>query len=404
MKILLTTDYYPPESNAPALRCSYHAEYWAKKGHEVTVLTCAPNFPNGVLYNGYKNRFISTSIVNGVKVVRCWSFIFKNEGYFFRILDHLSSALMFAIAPIFMKRPDVVIATSPQFLTLVSGYISSSLIRRPLVSEIRDMWPEGIIFLSKSSLTYKILEKLETFLYRGSSKIIVVTASFAKSIKQRIEIPSNNICIAYNGCNDLISDLYVNDTTLRSKLGLEGKFVVGYAGTVGVSHGIDSLINAFKGLDVSLGAYLVVVGSGAMHKKLKFLIKERSLTNILVIDSVPKKDIGAFLSMFDASLVSLKDVPAYDKVIPSKLFEAAAYDNPVIAGLRGEAKSIVQDYEIGELFDPENIPSFVGKLTILISNLKKNKEFYGVGLSRVRKDFSRDRQAQLVLDCILELK
>jgi len=403
MKILLLTDYYPPESNAPALRCSYHAEYWAKKGHDVTVLTCAPNFPNGILYEGYQNKLVSSSIVNGVKVVRCWSFISKNEGYFLRILDHMSSALMFAIAPLFMKRPDVVIATSPQFLTLISGCITSLLVRRPLVSEVRDIWPEGIIFLSNKSLIYKWLEKLEIFLYNRSSKIIVVTASFAKSIERRANILMSDICISYNGCNDVINSFESRSSDLRSALNLQGKFVVGYAGTVGVSHGVDSIIYAFKELDPTLNASLVIVGSGAMHNQMKLLVKEQRLTNVLVIDAVPKKDIGAFLSLFDVCLVSLKDVPAYDKVIPSKLFEAVAYDNPVIAGVRGEAKTIVENYEVGEVFHPEDMSSFVSMLTLLISNLNYKKDFYEVGLSRIRKDFSRDRQAQLVLDCLLEL-
>jgi glycosyltransferase involved in cell wall biosynthesis len=404
MKILLLTDYYPPESNAPALRCSYHAEYWAKKGHDVTVLTCAPNFPNGILFEGYKNKLMSSSVVNGVTVVRCWSFMSKNEGFVLRILDHLSSAIMFSILPIFLKRPDVVIATSPQFLTLISGYISSSLIRRPLVSEIRDMWPEGIIFLSNKSATYKILERIELFLYRRSSKIIAVTSSFAKNIALRAKIPDSDISISYNGCNDYFQRSEPNIRDLREKLNLEGKFVVGYAGTVGISHGLDSLVSGFKEVNPSLNAHMLIIGSGAMHSELKSLVKEKSLTNVLILDAVPKNEIDHFLSLFDVCLVSLKDVSAYDKVIPSKLFEAVAHNKPVLAGVRGESKSIVESYGIGEVFHPENATSFVDKLGSLIFNLQNDSVFYQSGLTKVRQEFSRDRQAQVVLDCIKGIK
>jgi len=404
MKILLLTDYYPPESNAPALRSSYHAEYWAKKGHEVTVLTCAPNFPNGILYEGYKNKLMSSSEVNGVKVVRCWSFISENKGFVLRILDHLSSAIMFSIMPIFIKRPDVVIATSPQFLTLISGYISSSLIMRPLVSEIRDMWPEGIIFLSNKSIIYKILEGIELFLYRRSSKIIAVTSSFASNIALRAKISANDISISYNGCNDSLQRSESNISNLRKKLNLEGKFVVGYAGTVGISHGLDTLVSGFKEIDPSLNAHMLIIGSGVMHSQLKSIMKEKSLKNILILDAVPKNEIDHFLSLFDACLVSLKDIPAYDKVIPSKLFEAAAHNKPVLAGLRGESKSIVESYGIGEVFYPENASSFVDKLSLLILNLQKDSDFYQSGLRKVRQEFSRDKQAQVVLDCIKGIK
>ena len=403
MKILLLTDYYPPESNAPALRCSYHAEYWVQKGHDVTVMTCAPNFPNGVLYEGFKNKFVSSSMVNGVNVVRCWSFISRNEGYLLRILDHISSAVMFSIVPIFMKRPDVIIATSPQFLTLISGFFSSFFLRRPLVSEIRDMWPEGIIFLSNKSIIYKVLEKLELFLYRKSSKIIGVTNSFASSIATRANYPMKDICVAYNGCDDNLNIPDISRINLRKNLNLKDKFIVGYAGTIGISHGLEILVAGFEKIDPALNAHLVIIGSGAKHSQLKLLVEEKRLTKVLILDAVPKSEIEDFMSLFDACLVSLRDVPAYDKVIPSKLFEAVAYNKPVIGGLRGEAKSIVKEYGIGEVFYPENILSFVNKLTLLISNLKNNTNYYSAGLLRTRQEFSRDRQAQLVLDCIKEI-
>ena len=135
---------------------------------------------------------------------------------------------------------------------------------------------------------------------------------------------------------------------------MEGKFIVGYAGTIGISHGLDKLLEAFEQIDPSLNAYLVIIGSGAMLDKLRYLVKEKCLKKILILDAVPKNEIEHFLSLFDVCLVSLMDVPAYDKVIPSKLFEAATHDKPVIAGLRGEAKSIVENYKIGEVFHPEN--------------------------------------------------
>lgn len=401
MKILLLTDYYPPESNAPAIRCAYHAEHWAKQGHEVMVLTCAPNFPNGVIFRGYKNRLFSSCVINGVTVVRCWSFIAKNEGFTLRILDHISSAFMFAIIPFFLKRSDVIIATSPQFMTLISGYISSRLVRRPLVSEVRDMWPEGIIFLAKDSFTYKILEKIELFIYRKSSKVIAVTEAFANSIELRAKISRRNIYVSYNGCDDNVPIFRSSENfRLRQKLNIEKRMVVGYAGTIGISHGLDILVKSFQEIASTIGAVLIIIGSGAMHNQLKKLCTNENLSEILVLDAVSKDEISHFLNLFDICLVSLKDVEAYDKVIPSKLFEAAAHDKPVIAGLRGEARSIVQNYGFGEVFKPENSESFKEKLNVLVNNLRDEPTFYSGGLKKVREEFSRDIQSNIVLDCL----
>ena len=151
MKILLLTDYYPPESNAPALRCSYHAEQWASRGHDVNVLTCALIFLMASFTRFQQQPFLTKhcerSQSHAMLVFHC-----QNDGYVKRALDHISSALMFSIVPLFIKRPDVIVATSPQFLTLISGYVASRILNRPLVSEIRDMWPEGIIFLSRTSI------------------------------------------------------------------------------------------------------------------------------------------------------------------------------------------------------------------------------------------------------------
>ena len=191
--------------------------------------------------------------------------------------------------------------------------------------------------------------------------------------------------------------------SLRKNLNLEDKFIIGYAGTVGISHGLEILVNGFERIDPALNAHLVIIGSGAKHSKLKLLVEEKKLTKVLILEAVPKSKIEDFMSIFDACLISLKDIPAYDKVIPSKLFEAAAYNKPVIAGLRGEAKSIVKEYGIGEVFRPENILSFVNTLTLLISNLKGNANYYSAGLLRTRQEFSRDRQAHIVLDCIKEI-
>ncbi len=402
MKILLITDYYPPETNAPALRCSYHAEYWVKKGHEVTLLTCAPNFPYGKIYDGYSNDLYNQSTINGVNVVRSWSFVAKNDGYFFRILDHISSAIMFSILPIFLKRHDVIVATSPQFLTLISGFLVSFLTRRPLVTEIRDMWPEGIIFLSKDSILYSILEKIEIFIYNRSKKIITVTNSFATSLISRSKVKKEDICISFNGCNDSIMPSFEKGEILRELLQLKDKFIVGYAGTVGVSHGLEELLESSKQFNFPDNIIFVIIGNGAVHQNLKSKYKDSS-SNILVLDSVSQEEIGDYLSMFDACLVSLKNIEPYDKVIPSKLFESIAYETPVIAGLRGESCDLINLYKVGEVFHPENAESFFKQLSKLMSNLKQDKNYYKPGILKAKKDFSRNMQAQNILDTLKEI-
>ena len=142
--ILFLTDNFPPERNAPASRVYEHACYWVRWGHRVTVLTCAPNFPEGKVYAGYRNRWYQVEEVDGIRVVRVKTFIAKNEGVLRRILDYLSFMVTGFVAGLLQTRPDVVVATSPQFFTVVAGWAVAALRRLPFVFELRDLWPASI--------------------------------------------------------------------------------------------------------------------------------------------------------------------------------------------------------------------------------------------------------------------
>src|SRR6266852_4111612 len=122
MKILFFSDNFVPETNAAATRVHQRAVYWARAGHQVTVLTSAPNFPEGRLFAGYKNHWYRREAIDGITVIRVKTFIASNRGVFLRGLDFASFMTSAVIAGLFQPRPDVVIATSPQFLTAVAGW------------------------------------------------------------------------------------------------------------------------------------------------------------------------------------------------------------------------------------------------------------------------------------------
>ena len=143
MKILFLTDNFPPEVNAPASRTYDHAREWVKAGHEVTVITCAPNFPKGKVYQGYKNKWRQEEVMDGIKVIRVWSYIAANKGFVKRTLDFISFSVTSFIAGLTQKT-DLIVATSPQFFTALAGRTLSFWKRTPWVMEVRDLWPESI--------------------------------------------------------------------------------------------------------------------------------------------------------------------------------------------------------------------------------------------------------------------
>jgi len=168
MHILFLTDNFPPEVNAPASRTYEHSREWVKSGEQVTIITCAPNFPKGKVFSGYKNKLWQTEVIDGIKVIRVWTYITANEGFFKRTLDYVSFMISAVIASFFVKKVDIVIGTSPQFFTVCAAYLVGLFKRKPWVFELRDLWPETINTVSaiKSRKLLFFLERIELFLYR----------------------------------------------------------------------------------------------------------------------------------------------------------------------------------------------------------------------------------------------
>jgi hypothetical protein len=170
LRILFLSHYYPPEVNAPANRVHEHARCWVKSGHEVTVITGVPNHPRGILFRGYENRWIQEESIDGVRVVRTWMYVTPNEGFLGRTLSYMLFALTAVLASLRLERPDVVVATSPQFFCGVAGSVVARIKRSPFVLEVRDLWPDSVVQLLQLRARWltRALEAMEKALYRSS--------------------------------------------------------------------------------------------------------------------------------------------------------------------------------------------------------------------------------------------
>ena len=175
MKILFLTDNFPPEVNAPATRTYEHCMEWVSLGAEVTVITCFPNFPQGKIYDGYRNYWKRTEWINGIKVVRVWSYISANEGLIKRTLDYISFSASSFFAGL-SEKGDVIIATSPQFFTALSGRALSFWKRKPWIMEVRDLWPESIktVGAMKDNLFIRYFEWQEKRCYKSARKMYCI--------------------------------------------------------------------------------------------------------------------------------------------------------------------------------------------------------------------------------------
>lgn len=402
MKILFITDNFPPEVNAPATRTVEHCKEWVKEGAEVTVLTCVPNFPRGNIYEGYKNKLYQTEIIEGIKVIRVWSYITSNSGFMKRVLDYGSFAFMAFCVGLFQKF-DIIVATSPQFFTTWSGWGLSKIKRKPWVFELRDIWPESIktVGAMNEGKILDLLERIELGLYKSSDKVVAVTDAFKANLISR-GIDASKIEVVTNGSNMELFFRREKDTGLLKELQLENKFIVGYLGTHGMAHSLDFIMHSIAKI-TDKDIHFLFVGDGSMKATIVDIAKESCLKNVTFLDPISKDKMPQYLSIIDVSLAPLKRSDNFKTVIPSKIFEASAMGKPTLLGAEGQAQEILEKYNAGLCFLPEDEKDFITKVMLL----KTDKNIYnyciegGLALSR---HYDRKKLASRMLNILKKIK
>lgn len=405
MHILFISDNFPPEVNAPASRTFEHCREWVKFGHQVTVITCAPNFPKGKVFEGYRNRLWQREEMAGVDVVRVWTYITANEGFAKRILDYLSFMFSAILASLVVRRVDVVIGTSPQFFAACAAYVTGVVKRVPWVFELRDIWPESIraVGAMKESTALDWLEKLELFLYRKSAAIVSVTNAFRDALIHR-GVDGSKIHVVTNGVDSSRFSPRPKDAKLVDQLGLAGKFVGGYIGTHGMAHALNTILDAARLLldEPDGDRYrFILLGDGAEKKALVERARAEGLSNVIFVDSVPKEEVVRYWSLLDVSIIHLKRTELFKTVIPSKLFECMGMAIPVLLGVEGESASIVTCEDVGLTFQPENAVALCDGMRRLSQDMALYEHFRENGPKAARR-YDRSALAGKMLAVIRE--
>jgi len=402
MHILFLSHYFPPEVNAPASRTYDHSSRWVREpGVKVTVVTNHPNHPNGVLYPGYKNRWLTKEERDGVHILRVKTYLAPNAGFARRTLNYFFFMFAAVVASLWVTKPDLVVATSPQFFCAVGGYLASRLKRCPFIFELRDIWPESITTVGamRPSLPIRLLEKLELFLYGRSARVVALTEAFKKNLISR-GIPSSKIDVITNAVDLSFFTARPRPPELLERLGLNGEFVASYIGTVGMAHAVERIIEAAEKLRTHPEILFLIVGEGARKKKAEEMVIRRNLPNIKVLPGVSKEEVRDYYSVTDLNLVTLRDTPLFRTVIPSKIFEIMGMGRPILCAVDGECRKIVEDARCGVFVEPENVDQMVE--TIL--NLKQKKDVLETmgknGRSFVEQFYNRDVLAGQYLDLL----
>ncbi len=403
MRILFLSHYFPPEGNAPASRVYDTCKRWAQKGHNVTVITCAPNCPNGIVYDGYKNKFFQQETIDDINVIRVWTKIAANRGTFRRMLNYISFMFSAIIAGLFVKKPDIIIATSPQFFCGWAGTILSKLRKLPFILEIRDIWPESIVAVGAitNNTIIHLLESLEKIMYKAADKIVTVGPGYKRQLTAK-GIPAEKIDIVTNGVDPEIYFPREPNTAIIERYNLTDKFVCSYIGTIGMASDLKIAVKTAQILknrnrdDIRL----LIVGDGAIRSDLQEQVKNLKLDNIIFTGQQPKKKIPSFLSISNICLVHLKKAELFKSVLPSKIFETAAMGKPIILGVEGDAADLVKNAGAGVCFEPENAEQLADNLENLADNPLKLKSMSLTGRDYILNHYDRNILAANYLQII----
>ena len=391
MRILFLTHYFPPEVNAPATRTHEHCREWVRAGHEVHVVTCIPSHPAGKPFAGYRQRWYQHETVDGIHVHRVWTYLAANRGVLRRTVNYLSfvpSAFQRACR---LGRFDVVIGTSPQFFCALAAWAAARVRGTPWIFELRDLWPESIAAVGamRRSIALRTMERLELRLYRDAAAVACVSRAFMRNLASR-GIDGAKLSYVPNG---IVPEFWRSGSRqeARRELGLtDGEVLVSYVGTVGLAHGLGSVIEAASDLRRRTPRVrFLIAGAGAQLDAVRAMAAERGLDNVRFTGLVGRERVPSLLAASDVMLVTLTAAEVFKTVLPSKMFEAMAAERAVVLAVDGEARELLERSGGGLACTPGDASALADAIVRLAEASTLRASMGAAGRAFVEREFNR---------------
>ena len=397
MKIRFITPYFPPEVGAPQTRIYELALRLVKLGHEVSVVTTFPNYPTGVVPLEWRGKLKWAGVQDGIRIWRFWSFIAPNRGFLKRILTHLSFALSSALGGLLLPRCDVMIVESPPLFDGFAGAFLSLLRRTPYVFVVSDLWPESAVrwaFCETASpfVPPSGLSSSSTIMLPPYSDLLAVFAG--KSSPTASNLPT--VLVFRNSVDCDFFHPNIDASGLRRELHIaDDQYVLLYAGTLGLAHGLPTVLDAAALLQQAghNAIRFILAGDGAESDRLREKARDLKLSNLAIISSLPKSRVPELLNAANCVLVHLRDLEIFRGALPTKMFEALACAKPMILGIQGEAEDLIREADAGACIAPEDPAAICSAVLSLAGNPTRARELGENGRSFVLDHFNRDKRA-----------
>ncbi|TMD11351.1 MAG: glycosyltransferase family 4 protein [Chloroflexi bacterium] len=366
-------------------------------------MTAFPNYPTGVIHEGYRDRFAMEERMDGVRVIRRWVFATPNSGFFKRILNWLSFVVTSLTTLRQVGPVDVIFVQSPPLPIGIATLAFSRLKRAPFVFNVSDIWPQSAVELGmlRSKFAIRLAEMLEMHIYRRASRVTVPTPGMLERLASR-RVPREKLVLLTNGVDTAAYQPQPPDENLAAQLGLNGHKVFLYAGTHGLSQGLDVILEAAK-LTHDSDVLYVLAGEGADKAALVAKARSQGITNVRFLPNQPKSSMPALLNLAYAGIISLKPLDLFRSALPSKMFESMAVGQPLVAALWGEGADLVTAAGCGLVTEPGNAAQLREAVEALAANPERAKAMGRKGREYVDEHFNRRKIAQRLHDLLAEV-
>lgn len=342
MQVLIVTNYFAPEGGAASLRLTRLARQLHRRGHEVTVLTSLPHYPQGRIHDDYRGRLTVTTDLDGIRVVQTWLLATSSPRISRKLVSQLSFMVSALLRGIALPRPDVVLVEGQPVFTGIAGALLATLKRRPFVLNVSDLWPDHLLSVGALSAThpaYRLARRIVDTMYRRAAAIVAMSPRWAEIIDSQIERPAAATTI-YNGVDLDRFRPGLDSSEFRRKHALDNQKICSFIGTFSTQYDFDVMLRVAAALSEDDQVQMVFIGQGSQEAVLRQHL-DRS-ANIRWIpwvsaDEVPQAWHASYVTYF-----ALRDHPLYRGTIPAKLYEATASGVPIVAAMEGVGAELVE--------------------------------------------------------------
>jgi colanic acid biosynthesis glycosyl transferase WcaI len=378
MRITILHMRYRPDLTGTGPLVAELASDLAARGEEVAVVTTFPHYGKRPVSPEYGRGIVSRRIENGVSIWRTLAFPYASGTVAGRALDYSLYMGLSVAAGVGGARPDVVLAVAPPMTVGFSGWWVSRLWQCPLVFNAQDIWPDGLISMGKlrNRTVIQAFRGLERFTYRAAQRITVLSDGMKENLLRK-GIPASKVAVLPNWVDLEAVRPVEKENAFRRELGLEGRFVVLFAGNLGFAAGLEAVLRAADLLRKELDLVFLLVGEGSVKAKLVQSARALNLENVHFATTQPPERLSEVFGAADVSLVTLRSTMGAFSV-PSKTMAILASGRPVLASVPAdsEVRRVVEEAQCGLWVPPEDPDALAAKVKALRAD-RQRLEWFG---------------------------